>query len=84
MSTSEEIQAVFEEDIAEKSRVVVSKFGLEVFYDGLVGMSTHSVFPGRFRDVCAAIERADEKERLAALDAMETSPCPIRANKGSR
>lgn len=37
MSTSEEIREVFEQEIAEKTRLVVSKFGPEVLYSGLHG-----------------------------------------------
>lgn len=37
MSTSEEIREVYESEIAEKTKLVVAKFGPEVLYSGLHG-----------------------------------------------
>jgi hypothetical protein len=37
LSTHEEIMEVFESDIAEKTKLVVAKFGPEVLYAGLHG-----------------------------------------------
>ncbi len=45
MSTHEEIQAVFEWDIAEKSKVIASrKNGILSFFDGLESCSVQEVF----------------------------------------
>jgi hypothetical protein len=39
MSTDEEIREVYEQEIAEKTNLVVSKFGPMVLYGGLSGFS---------------------------------------------
>ena len=44
MSTPEEINAVFEEEINQKSRLVENKFGKSPFYDNFEGFSFGSVF----------------------------------------
>ena len=40
MSTSEEIQEVFEREISEKSKIVEKKFGILSFYERGRGMRT--------------------------------------------
>ena len=72
MSTSEEINEVYEGDIERRGRVVLNKCGPAPFFDGLVGMGIHGVLPEEFTEVCRAVERADY------------NPCPTRAKKGSR
>jgi hypothetical protein len=59
MSSDREIREVFDRDIAEMSRVVLSKSGPAPFYEGFRGMRVESVLPDEFIEVCGAIERAD-------------------------
>lgn len=44
MSDSTEINAVFEEEINKKSRLVENKFGKSPFYDNFEGFSFGSLF----------------------------------------
>ncbi len=61
MSSSEGIRGVFERDIAEMSRVILSKSGPAPFYEGFRGMRVESVWPDEFIEVCGAIARADNE-----------------------
>ena len=42
-STSKEIQEVFEQEIAEKSKIVEKNFGILAFYEGGKGMRKFSL-----------------------------------------
>jgi len=44
MSTAEQIRAVYEEEINQKSRLVEAKFGKSPFYDNFDGFSFGSIF----------------------------------------
>ena len=46
MSTSEEIHAVYEQDIAEKSKIVERKYGKLPFYAGCKDMSVYELYYG--------------------------------------
>lgn len=46
MSTDEEIRAVYEQDIAEKTQLVESKFGKAPFYDNFDGFSIGHLYGG--------------------------------------
>jgi len=74
MSTSAEIQEVFEDEVDARSRVVMNKYGPAPFYDGFSGMGTGAVLPDEFIEVCGAISRADD----------EYTPAVSTADRGSR
>ena len=46
MSTSEEISAVYNHDIAHRARCVFNKSGIGPFYDGLKGFRIESLHDG--------------------------------------
>lgn len=46
MSTEEEIRAVFEQDIAEKSKQVINRQSILPFLDGMEGMSIQELYWG--------------------------------------
>ena len=67
MSTSEEIQAVFEAEIAEKSRRVYQKFGAGPFFENFEDLAVHDSrkwFGTKAdREMLGMIEGADEDNR---------------------
>ena len=58
MSDSREIQEVFEQDIANRSRIVENNCGIMPFYDGLVGFHTFGLYDGLHLDeiLCSDVE----------------------------
>ena len=46
MSTDEEIREIFEQDIAEKDRVVQGKYGMLPYLDGMDGLSIQELLWG--------------------------------------
>jgi hypothetical protein len=46
MSTSEQIRAVFDEEICKKSRIVLNKYGTAPFFDGFRGFTIESLHDG--------------------------------------
>ena len=44
MSSDEEIRAVYEQDIADKTRLVYGKSGAMPFYDGFSGFQVEELF----------------------------------------
>ena len=46
MSTSEEIQSVFEDEIAQKTKIVANRFGKSPFYDKFLGCHIEEPFLG--------------------------------------
>ena len=46
MSTHNEIMAVYEDEIAAKSKIVENKFGKRPFYDGFNGFQIEGLYDG--------------------------------------
>jgi hypothetical protein len=46
MSSTEEIQEVYESEIANKTKIVYNKFGKPPFYDGFEGFHLEGLFDG--------------------------------------
>lgn len=74
MSSSEEIQEVFESDIRRMTDKVVNGFGPLSLYDGAHDLGEiHSVLPEAFVELCAEVEKADWDHAPAASAAQEGS-----------
>lgn len=66
MSTSEEIQAVCQEEIDRKTKIVVGKYGDAALYGGQK-LRVKRLWPKAFMDWAEATDRADQR---AAGEAM--------------